>query len=367
MMNRKEFQQYLQENVKDYLPESFKDAEITFNEVVKNNDNHMMGISIVREGEGVVPNIYIDGLYQQYQEGRDIDEIVGDLADSRIEYDSQIQPEKIAHNLMNYENVKDKLEIHICDTKENSEHLQGLAHTEHGDFSATYHIRISEMTQDGGVASTAVTPQRLETWGISLEQLHQDALKSDIQKTPELASMMDMMKSMMTGEEPKNLLETGDKENLDEKGMYCLTNSEKMNGAGLILQDDLMQRVGETVGGNFYVLPSSIHEVLVVPDNEQIQLWQLSAMVYEVNRTEVAPQERLSDSVQYYDTETGILENARDREARMELEKPEVMTAKESKKGIHDRLGEKKAEAKTTPKAEKAMEKAAKKSAYLSI
>lgn len=128
MMNRKEFKQYLQENVKDYLPESFADARITFNDVVKNNDNHMTGISIAREGEGIAPNIYIDGFYQQYQEGRNIDEIVGDIADARIEHDSQIQAEEITHNLMNYENVKDKLGICICDTEENREHLQGLVH-----------------------------------------------------------------------------------------------------------------------------------------------------------------------------------------------------------------------------------------------
>ena len=67
--------------------------------------------------------------------------------------------------------------------------------------------------------------------------------------------------------------------------------------------------IGKTVGGNFYVLPSSTHEVLVVPDNGQLELRELSATVYEINRTKVAPQDRLSDSVQYYETETGTLEN----------------------------------------------------------
>ena len=128
-----------------------------------------------------------------------------------------------------------------------------------------------------------------------------------------------------------------------------------------------MQQIGDIVGGNFYVLPSSVHEVLIVPDNGTMELRDLSAMVYEVNRTEVAPQDRLSDNVQYYDTETRTLENAQDREARKELEKPEKMTAKESKKGIHERLGEKKAQAKAAPKADKAMEKAAKKNKDISL
>ena len=220
MMNRKEFEQYLQDNVKDYLPESFADAKIVFNEVVKNNDQHMTGMSIIRDNEAVVPNIYIDSFYQQYQEGRNIDEIVGDIADARIEYDSHIQAEDITQQLMNYENVKDKLEIRLCDTADNAERLQGLVHTEHGDFSATYHIRISEMNQEG-VASTAVTPYLMEAWGITTEQLHQDALKSDLQKEPQLADMMDMMESMMYGKEPDNLLTTADRGNGDGMVWFC--------------------------------------------------------------------------------------------------------------------------------------------------
>lgn len=119
---------------------------------------------------------------------------------------------------------------------------------------------------------------------------------------------------------PRNLLETGEKVSPDGMGMYCLTNSERMDGASLILQDGLMQQIEGIVGGNFYVLPSSIHEVMVIPDNGQLELRELSAMVYEINRAEVAPQDRLSDSIQYYDAETRTLENAQKREERKELE-----------------------------------------------
>ena len=92
------------------------------------------------------------------------------------------------------------------------------------------------------VASSAVTPQLLDAWGISLSQLHQDALKSDIQKTPQFIDMIDMMESLMTGENPKNLLETGEKVSPGGMGMYCLTNSERMDGASLILQDGLIRK-----------------------------------------------------------------------------------------------------------------------------
>ena len=107
MMNRKEFQQYLQETIKDYLPESYADAKITFNEVVKNNDTHLTGMSIARPGEQVVPNIYIENFWNDYQKGKNINEIAGDIADIRIEYDDPSISPDMAQQLMHYDGVKD--------------------------------------------------------------------------------------------------------------------------------------------------------------------------------------------------------------------------------------------------------------------
>ena len=74
-------------------------------------------------------------------------------------------------------------------------------------------------------------------------------------------------------------------------GMYCLTNGDKMNGAGLILQGDLMQQIAEIVGGDFYILPSSCHEVLVIPESMGMDVKELSAMVQQVKETEVSTED----------------------------------------------------------------------------
>ena len=68
------------------------------------------------------------------------------------------------------------------------------------------------------------------------------------------------------------------------------------------------KKVAELLGTNFYVLPSSIHELLILPDNGSMQLSELEAMVREVNATQVAPEDRLSDKVQYYDREAKLLQ-----------------------------------------------------------
>lgn len=99
--------------------------------------------------------------------------------------------------------------------------------------------------------------------------------------------------------------------------MLCLTNSRKQFGASLILHNDILRRAGEVLGSNYFVLPSSIHETILVPDIEGSDAQGLCLMVKEINEGKVEACEQLSDKVQYYDRETGVLENALDRECRL--------------------------------------------------
>lgn len=130
--------------------------------------------------------------------------------------------------------------------------------------------------------------------------------------------------------------------------MFCLTNESRMNGASLLLQEDIRKQVGECLEGNYFVIPSSIHEVLILPDNGIFQVPELNAMVKEVNETQIEREEQLSDKVQFCDGKTAVMENAERREARLEKAKEAEKTAvkKEAKGGIHGKLEKAKAESK---------------------
>lgn len=108
---------------------------------------------------------------------------------------------------------------------------------------------------------------------------------------PMFCDMQNMMESMMFGKEPENLLDNGSGQS--GMGMYCLTNGDKMNGAGLILQGDLMQ---------------------------------------QVNETEVSTEDRLSDHVQHYDSKEAVMENAEKRASRLEKEKAETKAVEKTVK-----------------------------------
>ena len=122
----------------------------------------------------------------------------------------------------------------------------------------------------------------LNEWGVSVEQIQADAMMADKNRGVQLVDMTQIVESMIFGGTPKNLLnEKLDMETV-ENPMFCLTNESKMNGASLLLQEDIRKQIGECLGSDFFVIPSSVHEVLILPDNGIFQVPELNAMVQEV-------------------------------------------------------------------------------------
>ena len=335
MLNFKEFQEYIKSNVKDYLPENYKDADIQFTDVVKNNDVHLTGVLIKKENETLTPNIYINELYEKYSSGMNLDEIVGDIADLRIEHDPPEEAQSIGSIFTNYEMVKQRLEIHLCDMELNRDKLKNQVYTEQGDFAATYHIKIGG---DGMLrGSAAVTPNLLKGWGITEEQLREDSLRAEHSKGAVFTDIEELVAERTFGLKSTNLLDK-QKDVIDNEvgfSFYCLTSEEKRYGASMILQEDVMGKVSKLMGGDFYILPSSIHETLIVPTTTQMTLEDMSIMVQYVNKEAVEPEDKLSDKVQFYDSKEMVIENAKKRESRLAMEKASTKEA-----GIHKKLQE---------------------------
>ena len=343
MMNRKEFYEYVKDNVKEYLPESYKDAEITLQEVEKNNGLKLTGITIPNGDQRIVPRVYLDSFYLEYVIGKDVDSCVGDVVDMYIEAQDKAEFIKMGvPDIFDYKKMKEKLQVRICDQEWNEERLADKVIMEHGDFAAYYAVNLEENGE--GISSIPVTISLMNEWGVSVEQIQADAVAADRNRGVVLMNMKEIIKSMIFGEEPENLLnEKLDIETMREP-MFCLTNAQKMNGASLLLQEDIRKQIGECLGSDYFVLPSSIHEVLIVPDNGLFEVPELNAMVKEVNETQVERQEQLSDKVQFCDGKTAVMENAERREARLEKEKATART--EAEGGIHGRLEKAKAEIK---------------------
>lgn len=205
----------------------------------------------------------------------------------------------------------------LCGVENNERFLAGRPHTVVGDFAATYAFGLEEERASGLVMNGF-----LEDEGISLERLHADALAAEASRGIALYYMSDIMDNLLAGDEPRNILASGKlPEDMPDSPveMYVLTNERRHFGASAILQGDALRRVGEILGGDYVVLPSSVHEVIIVPAEEMgVTSQECRAMVREINDTTVRPEERLSDKVQYYDVANerlvGYEEYERERE-----------------------------------------------------
>lgn len=314
MKNRNEFFEYVKEHIKDYLPPSLKEAQLSINEWVRENDRKMHVLAIRLSEKDTFPNICLDGFYQCYQDREELDACVGDIADVYIAY-GDMEDVKEPGIIWDYEKVKDRLFIRLCDLQWNQGYLKDKVSTMHGDFAAAYYIAIYEDREK--MLKVPVTDVLIRTWGVSMEQFHKDALLADRSGQPVLADLNALCSEMLGIGKTENLLTEGAVYHSMGIPMLCLTNSRKQYGASLILHDDIMRRAGEVLGSDFFVLPSSIHETILVPDINGSDAQGLCLMVKEINEGKVEACEQLSDKVQYYDRETGVLENALDRECRL--------------------------------------------------
>lgn len=333
-----EIAEYIKNHIREYLPPEYQEANITLEEVTKGNDQRLTGLMIRNDGELAVPTIYLEPYAEQLAQGRTMDEIMREIVQIRTEQSTRIPFE--VSDLMDYEQVKPMLAIRLCDPEQNQEYLKDKPFTSCGELAAVYRIQVMENSE--GVASAVITDRMMELWGITKEQLHQDAVAAEMARSPVcFYSMEDMMDEIMFSSKPENLFERTEPLDAATMPMYVLTNASKINGSGILARDGVLGKIGELVGKNFYVLPSSIHELLIVPDNGNMQAKELESMVKEVNATQVAPADLLSDKVQYYDRaaktfgrkqEKGLLERLAENKAQVKEQAEKVPKAKTAAK-----------------------------------
>jgi hypothetical protein len=310
------FTEYIKEHIKEYLPPEYQDAVISTNEVTKNNDRTLTGLTILQPGERAAPTVYLEPLAEQVEKGRPLDSVMRQIAEIQITYKDQI-PMDISM-LEHYETVRPLLSIKMCDPETNREYLKDKPHTPCGELAVFYRIEVA--ADQEGTASIAVTESLMQSWGITKGQLHKDAVQAESERNPVcFYDMNDVMSEIMFSEKPENLFHQEEPLDIGFTPMYVLTNQDKVNGAGVLAHDGVLEKVGVLIGSDFYVLPSSVHEVLIVPDNGTMQLAELENLVREVNATQVAPEDRLSDKVQYYDRETRTLGRKQEKSVLKQL------------------------------------------------
>ena len=321
---KQEFAENIKNHIREYLPADCQDAKITLEKVTKGNDRTLTGLIIRTNNETVAPAIYLEHYEEQFSKGRPMEDIMKEIA--QIKMESGLELPIDVKGLEDYETARPMLAIRLCDPEKNQEYLKDKPCTACGELAATYRIQIME--DSSGTASAVVTNDMLNLWGITPEQLHHDAVTAENARNPVcFYTMDDVMSELMLSAKPTNLFSQPEPAETDAAPMYVLTNQSKLDGAGALARDGVLDKIGDLMDSNFYVLPSSIHEVLIVPDNGNMQTKEMENMVREVNASQVLPEDLLSDKVQYYDRaaktlgrkqEKGLLERLSENKAKVQ-------------------------------------------------
>lgn len=285
------------ETMRERLQEQYPGCEVKVSPVVKNNDTHRTGISILPEGQTISPNIYMEGPYEEYLGGSPMEELVSDAIRCYEKNIMEADPE--LPDLTDFDAVKDLICLRLVNRERNRENLKGMPNRDFLDLAVTYFIPVTlDCTGDGRIT---VTDRLFRPWGVDEDILYRHALANTRRLLPVMLTSLEELVWEMTGIRTK--------ERTDAADMYVLARGPVGNStAAALLDTPVLQKFAEE-HGDFYILPSSIYEAILVPAGPgPADAKYYSGMVRDVNRTQVGPDEILSDNAYCYHAETGEIE-----------------------------------------------------------
>ncbi len=345
-----DFAAYVKEHIFDDVPEMAENHKVDLKEVLKNNGIKLQGITIqetdtVKE-TNIFPTIYLEDAFEKYQDGDTLSELMADL---RASFEAHKNPKDIDVGFMkDFKQVAERLSIKVINYDMNRDFLEGTPHFKYGDLAAIFQVQMN-MNEYGTMTAT-VKNEQLKMWGVTAADLLTNATRNMEEKQPpHITSMFEVLKEMMGMDIPGM-------PPMDGPEMYVMSNESKMNGAAGIIFTDRLQEFAEEKGSDIYIIPSSIHELILIPAAESMGAQDIKQMVREVNDTQLDVQDRLSYNVYLYSKEEKQLMIA-DTKEPLKLEDPGKKQDKEKPKSIKDRLEEGKAKSAAKalePKPEKA-------------
>lgn len=294
----------------EYIKNSFKklmgaEADIQLKKIIKNNDCELDALIILERGNFISPTIYLNDYFEAYGMGMPIGDIISGIYNVYRKY--RIEGKVSVDLFKDFGEIKKSIAYKLVNRKNNKKLLSDVPYFEYLDLAVVFYFMVN--TAEISDATVLIHNAHLELWNVSREELYEIAKIN----TPKLfkyniSDMRDIISGFVCEEfeSGKELSETALEDILQTKngrvagsGMFVLTNKKGINGAACILYDGVVQSFAECVKNDVYIIPSSIHEVIMIPEGN-IAKEELNKMVEQVNDSEVECCDVLSDHVYKY-------------------------------------------------------------------
>ena len=282
-MEYKEFVEYIKMNAGYIAGEG---GNITINHVIKNNGCEMDGLVIMEKGKDIAPTIYLDSFYELYTNGENIKNIIRQI---EVIYEQNKNNVTFDVNILkHFDTIKDKIVYKVVNYRSNEKLLEQVPHKRILDLAVVFYCLLDN--EYGRSATALIYNNNLKNWNVTIDDVYKAALKN----TPDL--LHSKISSMAALFEKCGVNVDGEEVDLKDyvpSDMYVLTNESKLNGAACILYENVLYDFAQKLGADLYILPSSVHEVILLPKLSMFEKDELVNMVKEVNTEGVAADEEI--------------------------------------------------------------------------
>lgn len=300
MLTFEEFQQYVRENIIEYMPVAYKNAKVFVDNTVKNNGLELVGLCVQKEGSNIGPRVYLEGAYGAYGDGAVLEDIMNSIARSIVDFVPPMEYENLGERLRDFEWVKDRLCMKMINLRKNMNLLKEVPYFRWEDLAVVYQINVATTKEETHVA--IVSNALLEEWGVDKATVHKFAMENSRRINP---ATVQPMSSVLAGLAQNLGMEVSEVE--EHPGisfpLYVISNTKRVNGAAAILYDEsVLEKLGNYFGEDFLLLPSSVHEWIAIPSQCKgtvTDIGYFHNMVKEINMTQVSADEVLADNVYY--------------------------------------------------------------------
>lgn len=304
-MNYETFKSSAVSSIQSYFGEN---ATVTLHSITKNNNIQLDGLMIQSSSLNISPTIYLNYYYEDYLAGKSLSSVFDEIISS---YQEHLPPENMDLSFFtDYHKAKYHIIYKLINYSQNAELLTDVPHFRFLDLAVVFCCYLTDdVSGTCGNATILIHNHHLSFWNITADLLYELAIKNTPILLPyDLKSMEDVLQSLCPDfNVSKNNTDYCTDESNETPPMYVLTNTEKLYGASAILYPDILASFAELIDSDLYILPSSIHEVLLLPKHKITNPSELDNIIREVNTSQVLKEDILSDHAYRFERASGFI------------------------------------------------------------
>jgi len=282
------------------------DYKIRIQKITKNNGIVLDGLIIGKASKSIAPTIYLNSYYMHFTHGMSLQEILEDIISAYKENNDVVLGDM--KELLDFNKLRNKVAFKLIQREKNQELLKDVPYIEFLDLAVVFYLILDE--HKGGQMTALIHNSHMEPWGMEKEELYRLAMRNTPILLPsEIKTMKEIMCDILKGHLEELEMEemVHDLLGFDSQkpSLYVLSNRKQINGAGCILYDGCLKEFADSQNLDIVILPSSLHETILVPDDGNLDYGELQKTVGQINESEVPKEDVLSDRLYRYSRKDG--------------------------------------------------------------